>query len=36
VIDIAPGASGRSYARCPVTVHQLLDGSWRVYYREQL
>ena len=35
VIDIAPGTR-RSYARCPVTVNQLLDGSWRVYYREQL
>src|SRR5262249_62069658 len=36
VIDIAPGAGRRSYARCPVTVNQLLDGSWRVYYRDQL
>jgi len=36
VIDIAPGAGRRSYARCPVTVNQLLDGSWRVYYRDHL
>jgi hypothetical protein len=36
VIDIAPGAGRRSYARCAVTVNQLLDGSWRVYYRDHL
>ena len=36
VIDIAPGAEGRSYAHCRVALHQLLDGSWRVYYDDQL
>lgn len=36
VIDIAPGPQSRSYARARVEVRQLLDGSWRVYYRDQL
>jgi hypothetical protein len=36
VIDIAPGPQARSYARARVEVRQLLDGSWRVYYRDQL
>jgi transposase len=36
VIDIAPGPQGRSYAHARVEVRQLLDGSWRVYYRDQL
>ena len=31
VIDVAPGPRQRSYARARVEVHQLLDGSWRVY-----
>jgi hypothetical protein len=35
VIDIAPGPQQRSYARARVEVRQLLDGSWRVYYRDQ-
>ena len=36
VIDIAPGPRGRSYADKRVEVRQLLDGTWRVYWREQL
>lgn len=36
VIDIPPGPRGRSYARAKVEVRQLLDGSWRVYRRDQL
>lgn len=31
VIDVPPGPRQRSYARTRVDVHQLLDGSWRVY-----
>jgi transposase len=31
LIDIPPGPRKRSYARSHVDVHQLLDGSWRVY-----
>jgi hypothetical protein len=36
VIDIAPGPQQRSYARTRVEVRQLLDGSWQVYYHDQL
>lgn len=36
VIDIPPGPQRRGYARARVEVRQLLDGSWRVYYRDQL
>ncbi len=36
VTDIAPGPQQRSYAHARVEVRQLLDGSWRVYYRDQL
>jgi hypothetical protein len=32
-IDIPPGPSRFSYAKARVEVRQLLDGSWRVYYR---
>lgn len=32
VIDVPPGPARRSYARAHVEVHQLLDGSWRVYH----
>jgi hypothetical protein len=35
-IHIAPGPNNRSWAKTKVHVHQLLDGSWRVYYKEQL
>lgn len=36
VIDIAPGPRGMSYAGARVQLLQLLDGSWRVYYRQRL
>jgi len=36
VIDVPPGPRRRSYARCRVQVRQLLDGSWHVYYQDQL
>ncbi len=36
LIDIPPGSSRRSYAKEKVEVRQLLDGSWRVYHRDQL
>jgi transposase len=35
VIDLPPGAKGRSYARQRVEVRQLLDGRWRVYFQNQ-
>ena len=36
VIDIPPGPRRCSYADKRVEVRQLLDGTWRVYWREQL
>ena len=36
VMDIPPGPQGRSYAKAKVEVRQLLDGSWRIYYQDQL
>jgi len=36
VMDIPPGPQRRSYAREKVEVRQLLDGSWRIYHRDQL
>ena len=36
IMDIPPGPHRRSYAREKVEVRQLLDGSWRVYHRDQL
>jgi len=35
-IDIPPGPKNRSYAHARVELRQLLDGSWRVYYRDAL
>jgi len=35
-IDIPPGQKRVSYARAPVEVRQLLDGSWRVYYQDDI
>ena len=35
VIDIAPGPSKRSYAGLKAELRQLLDGSWRVYYKDE-
>jgi len=36
ILDIPPGPHKRSYAKQPVEVRQLLDGTWRVYYRERV
>jgi transposase len=36
ILDLPPGPHRRSYAKAPVEVRQLLDGSWRVYYQDQL
>jgi len=36
ILDIPPGPNKRSYAKLPVEVRQLLDGRWRVYYRERV
>lgn len=33
IIDIPPGPGGRGYAKAKVEVRQVLDGSWRVFYR---
>jgi hypothetical protein len=35
-IHIAPGPNNRSWAKTKVHVHQLLDGSWRIYCKNQL
>jgi transposase len=36
VIDIPEGPKRRGYAKAKVEVRQLLDGSWRVYYKDKL
>ena len=36
VIDIPQGLGQRGYAKAKVEVDQLLDGSWRVYYKDTL
>jgi transposase len=36
VIDIPEGKAKRGYAKATVEVRQLLDGSWRVYYKDTL
>lgn len=36
VIDIPEGSGHRGYAKANVEVRQLLDGSWRVYYKDKL
>jgi hypothetical protein len=36
VIDIPEGPRQRGYAKAKVEVRQLLDGSWRVYYKDTL
>lgn len=36
IIDIPPGPKRRSYAKAKVEVRQLWDGSWRIYYQNQL
>ena len=35
-IDIPEGPRGRGYAKAKVDVHQLLTGSWRIYYHDRL
>ncbi len=36
ILDIPPGPHGRSYARAKVECRQLLNGSWRIYYKDHL
>ena len=36
ILDLPPGPHRRSYAKAYVEVRQLLDGSWKVYYQDQL
>jgi hypothetical protein len=36
VIDIPPGPAKRSYAGIKAELRQVLDGGWRVYYKEKL
>lgn len=36
IIDIPPGPQRKSYAKANVEVRQLLDGSWRIYYKDTL
>jgi transposase len=36
IVNIAPGPYRRSYAKAQVEVRQLLDGSWKIYYQNQL
>jgi hypothetical protein len=36
VFDIAPGPGGRSYAKARVEIRQLLDGTWRLYVKDEL
>jgi transposase len=36
ILDIPAGPRRRGYAKARVEVRQLLDGRWRVYYKDQL
>ncbi len=36
VFDIPPGPGKRSYAGKRVSLHQLLDGSWRIYLKAEI
>jgi transposase len=36
ILDIPPGPRRRGYAKTRVEVRQLLDGRWRVYYKDEL
>jgi hypothetical protein len=36
VLQIPPGPGGRGYAQARVEVRHLLDGTWRLYHRDQL
>ena len=36
ILDLPAGARRRGYAKARVEVRQLLDGRWRVYYKDEL
>jgi len=36
IVDLPPDSHRRSYAKAHVEVRQLLNGSWKVYYQDQL
>ena len=36
ILDIPPGPHHRGYAKTRVEVRHLLDGRWRVYFKDQL
>lgn len=36
ILDLPPGPNRRSYAKAQVEVRQLLNGTWRVYYQDQI
>lgn len=36
ILDIPPGPRRRGYAKARVEIRQLLDGRWRVYYKNDL
>lgn len=36
IVDVPAGPRRRGYARARVELRQLLDGRWRVYYKDQL
>lgn len=36
ILDIPPGPRHRGYAKTRVEVHHLLDGRWRVYFKDEL
>ncbi|MGD0627215.1 MAG: ISNCY family transposase [Thermodesulfobacteriota bacterium] len=36
ILDLPPGPHRRSYAKAQLEVRQLLNGSWRVYYQDQV
>ena len=36
ILDIPPGPQGRSYTKAKVEARQLLNGSWRIYNKDQL
>ena len=36
LLDIPSGPHGRSYAKAKVECRQLLNGSWRIYYKDHL
>ena len=36
ILDIPAGPRRRGYARARIEIRQLLDGPWRVYYKDEL